>query len=203
MSMKEAVRQSLYNKASNNPEYLRLIFEYYKRKDESWQRLKCACGDEDCEINKVYYKDFLLSTWGTVDPIIGGELLTTVHCHLGMEGVHLFPIYVGQTPSRDSDLEENKRKLSNLHQTIDIGINNEKKDDDGHITIKNQENNIDLYLPVEIGSCDPEVLLLHIIYDDGFCRWPYDSKYMFIFYIPPNQNTYKNELNDLLKKITA
>jgi hypothetical protein len=105
-------------------------------------------------------------------------------------------IDAGETPHRDSMVEENNAALTNLPGSFKAEFWGGKGDYDGHLEWSDPEpfylfkvgvedEHItflkDGWVPLEVGYTKSSRTLLHLAEDRGLARWPYDSHRITVF----------------------
>jgi len=146
------------------------------------------------ELWKISYNDLFLGR--SENPLVCGYYLIQFYNFMLLGKTELIPIYVGAPPYKDCLLDKNKDILSKICTDIDIQIWCGTADQDGVMSIKNSENNNKFYnewglqrpIPFEIGDTDPATLYWHLYQQGSFARWPYNSEYIYVYLMKPEEH---------------
>ncbi|GAB6098371.1 hypothetical protein JCM16358_02500 [Halanaerocella petrolearia] len=107
-------------------------------------------------------------------------------------------IELGKEPSGDKYEEKNKEKLNQIPKPFATKMWFGKEQEDGIIKLEKEPKNKNTMFhqqkstPIEVGHVLPSTLLFHLGQSGSFARWPYDSKWIYIYTV--NIETYNNEL---------
>lgn len=91
---------------------------------------------------------------------------------------------VGGEPCKDSGVEMNNRLLSEAQGPFKARFWGGSQDEDGEVLPQKGSRFRVGSIPLEVGSVAPANLLMRLFRARAFARWPYESKFVYVFEPP-------------------
>ncbi len=105
---------------------------------------------------------------------------------------------VGGPPEGDKAEEANNRLLKQASGPFEAKFIGGPGDSDGYVLPGKESIHPQGAIPLEVGSVAPATLLHHILRGGTFARWPYGSRFVYIFELPAFLRPIKN-ISDLME----
>ncbi|MGV9141871.1 MAG: hypothetical protein ACOC1X_02930, partial [Promethearchaeota archaeon] len=121
------------------------------------------------------------------DRLLVGAIISEIHKWLNFNKMLVYSIKINEKPSSDNKVQENIKKLSKIkYLKFDMWFSNEIGDgvvefEEDKLNKKKTMINKIKYSPLEVGYTSIETLFYHITRFGTFSRWPYGSKFIYIF----------------------
>lgn len=186
MSIKDDFRTGLHERLKTNPELMRICLDEFDYQSKGLQILD-KNGPEP-----ISYRDIIMQSHiNYTDHITAGYVSHVFNILLEQGDAAFFNIHIGQIPLPDKYVHENKKLLTHIHKSFSVDLICKTYDHDGYLSwspeCEDSPNNIHpafnrlTGVPLEIGRCNPETLYLHVLKYKGFARWPYGSKWIYVY----------------------
>jgi len=193
----EGIKQKFYSEAENL-ETLRYFENRYKNMVDGDYKI------DKGKVSEISYDDLFFQTnkqHHSGDKEVA-YLVGLFHYFLSEDLAHIIAIDIKETPYADKNIKSNKRALNRVEK---YGFSTETwfgcADFDGIVLLdeaKYPHNDVfkrSGKVRLEVGTTSPFTLGLHLAQSGSFARWPYDSRFLYIYSLTDTFSNTKKEID--------